>query len=277
MYDKEIDEMRQRMTAAAAADAKARSQGQPAMYKVQMLPEVVNLLNRNQIVNSLVDPELNLLEAVKFFLEPLEDGSLPAYSIQRDLFAALAKLPMNREALIASGIGKVVIFYTKSKRPQLAIKRQADRLLADWTRPLLNRTDDYTKKHFETAEYREEYVHPIPSNSHKYTNTNRNFKETAPLQTKSTPQPSRKKKSAPANFYRHASSIALASSQDEAITPLPRSRISRRIIPIRWFRVDRISGRGLIRRKRGRGLVLGIRVCLDVVLRGFGIFRSFFL
>ncbi|EAW07606.1 transcription factor SPN1 [Aspergillus clavatus NRRL 1] len=153
MADAEIEDMRKRMTHAAQLDAINRREGRPAMHKLKMLPEVVSLLNRNQYVNSLVDPEINLLEAVKFFLEPLDDGSLPAYNIQRDLMTALGKLPINKEALIASGIGKVIVFYTKSKRPEAGIKRMAERLLAEWTRPILQRSDDYSKRVYQEAEY----------------------------------------------------------------------------------------------------------------------------
>ncbi|KAJ9262710.1 hypothetical protein DTO195F2_3431 [Paecilomyces variotii] len=153
MADAEIEDVRKRMTQAAQLDAVNRREGKPAMHKLRMLPEVVSLLNRNQYVNSLVDPEINLLEAVKFFLEPLDDGSLPAYNIQRDLMNALAKLPINKEALIASGIGKVIVFYTKSKRPEPGIKRQAERLLAEWTRPILQRSDDYSKRVYQEADF----------------------------------------------------------------------------------------------------------------------------
>ncbi|KAL5342343.1 hypothetical protein BJX70DRAFT_394933 [Aspergillus crustosus] len=153
MADAEIEEMRKRMTHAAQMDAISRREGKPAMHKLKMLPEVVSLLNRNQYVNSLVDPEINLLEAVKFFLEPLDDGSLPAYNIQRDLMTALGKLPINKETLIASGVGKVVVFYTRSKRPEPGIKRMAERLLAEWTRPILQRSDDYSKRVYQEAEF----------------------------------------------------------------------------------------------------------------------------
>nr|CAD27305.1 hypothetical protein [Aspergillus fumigatus]CAE47953.1 hypothetical protein, conserved [Aspergillus fumigatus] len=162
MADAEIEDMRKRMTHAAQMDANNRREGRPAMHKLKMLPEVVSLLNRNQYVNSLVDPEINLLEAVKFFLEPLDDGSLPAYNIQRDLMTALSKLPINKETLIASGIGKVIVFYTKSKRPEPGIKRMAERLLAEWTRPILQRSDDYSKRVYQEAEY-----DPSP-HAHKY-------------------------------------------------------------------------------------------------------------
>ncbi|EYE92446.1 transcription factor SPN1 [Aspergillus ruber CBS 135680] len=153
MADAEIESMRKRMTNAAQMDAFARREGKPAMHKLKMLPEVVSLLNRNQYMNSLVDPEINLLEAVKFFLEPLDDGSLPAYNIQRDLMNGLARLPINKEALVASGIGKVIVFYTRSKRPEAGIKRLAERLLAEWTRPILQRSDDYSKRVYQEAAF----------------------------------------------------------------------------------------------------------------------------
>ncbi|PGH11296.1 transcription factor iws1 [Polytolypa hystricis UAMH7299] len=153
LADAEIEDVRRRMTDAARLDSIARRENKPAMHKLKMLPEVVSLLNRNQYISSLVDPEINLLEAVKFFLEPLDDGSLPAYNIQRDLLAALAHLPINKDTLIASGIGKVVVFYTKSKRPETGIKRQAERLLAEWTRPILQRSDDYSKRVYEEVDF----------------------------------------------------------------------------------------------------------------------------
>lgn len=153
MADQEIEEMRRRMAEAAEKDTLARDRDQPAMYKLKLLPEVNALLNKNTLRQSLVDPDLNLMEAVRFFLEPLNDGSLPAYNIQRDLFAALTKLPINKDTLVASGIGKVVLFYTKSNRPETLIKRQAERLMAEWTRPILKRTDDYRKKEVATADY----------------------------------------------------------------------------------------------------------------------------
>lgn len=153
MADQEIEEIRNRMIAAAEADGDLVRQNLPASQKLKMLPEVLSLLNRNTYVQSILDPETNLLEAVRFFLEPLTDGSLPAYNIQRELLAALAKLPMNKETLISSGIGKVILFYRKSKRTEPAIKRQATKLMEEWSRPILQRSDDYTKKTWARATY----------------------------------------------------------------------------------------------------------------------------
>ncbi|KAF1965865.1 hypothetical protein BU23DRAFT_574516 [Bimuria novae-zelandiae CBS 107.79] len=153
MADAEIEDMRRRMASAAEADNEGRKRGEPARHKLKLLPEVVTLLNKNSIKDSIVDPEINLLEAVRFFLEPLNDGSLPAYDIQKELFAALEKLPITKDSLVASGIGKVIMFYCKSKRPELHIRRQAERLYTDWTRPILKRTDDFRKKEFAQADY----------------------------------------------------------------------------------------------------------------------------
>jgi hypothetical protein len=158
MADAEIEDMRKRMTHAAQMDAISRQEGKPAMHKLKLLPEVTMLLNRNQYINALVDPEINLLEAVRFFLEPLDDGAMPAYNIQRDLLTCLTKLPINKDALIASGIGKVIVFYTKSKRTERRIKEVAEKLLAEWTRPILQRSDDYSKRVFQQADYDPTYV-----------------------------------------------------------------------------------------------------------------------
>jgi transcription factor SPN1 len=159
MADAEIENMRRRMTEAAQADTYARERGQPAMHKLKLLPEVTALLNRNTIQSALVDPDINLLEAVRFFLEPLNDGSLPAYNIQKEMFAALGKLPViNKDPLVASGIGKVVLFYTRSARPELAIKRQAERLISEWMRLILKRTDDYKKREVKEMEYDPTYA-----------------------------------------------------------------------------------------------------------------------
>ncbi len=146
------------MEKACEADNTAREKGQPALQKLKMLPEVVALLNRNTVQHSIVDPDTNFLQSVKFFLEPLNDGSLPAYNIQRDLFAALTKLPIEKEALLSSGIGKVVLYYTKSKKPEIGIKRTAERLLGEWSRPILKRSDDYKKRKVITKEYDHQYV-----------------------------------------------------------------------------------------------------------------------
>jgi len=146
------------MEKACIADIDSRTDGRPAFAKVKLLPQVVSLLHRNDIQETVLDPETNFLQSVRFFLEPLNDGSLPAFVIQRDIFQALESLPIEKDVLLSSGIGKVVLFYTRSKKVQPAIKRTAERLLGEWSRPILKRTDDFRKRHIETRDFDHRYV-----------------------------------------------------------------------------------------------------------------------
>ncbi|KAJ6785027.1 hypothetical protein PWT90_10900 [Aphanocladium album] len=151
--DEQLADLKVQMERACLADNEARRVGQPALHKLKLLPQVNAILNRNNVQHAVLDPDTNFLLHVKYFMEPLSDGSLPAYNIQRDLFTALTKLNIEKEALRSSGIGKIVLFYTKSKKPEPSIKRMAERLLGEWSRPILKRTDDYKKRHVETREF----------------------------------------------------------------------------------------------------------------------------
>lgn len=155
------------METACQEDNDARADDRAAVAKMKLLPEVMTLLNRQHIQHAILDPESNFLQAVKYFLEPLRaDGSLPAYNIQREIFTALTRMPIEKEALSSSGIGQVVLFYTKTKRAQPEIKRMAERLMGEWSRPILQRTDDYKKRQIEARYVDPEYVHhPTPLTS----------------------------------------------------------------------------------------------------------------
>ncbi|KAH8169336.1 TFIIS helical bundle-like domain-containing protein [Sarocladium implicatum] len=155
--ENEIDDrliaLNQMMDRACQEDNDARGNDQPAIHKLKLLPDVVAMMNRNDVRHAVLDPDTNFLQHVKFFLEPLNDGSLPAYNIQRDIFMALTKMNVEKEALLSSGIGKVVLFYTRSKQPEASIKRMAEKLLGEWSRPILKRTDDYKKRAVEQRDY----------------------------------------------------------------------------------------------------------------------------
>lgn len=138
--DAEIASLANRMASACQADADARGKGQVATHKLSILPEVVELMNRNTIQAQLEDPESQILTSVRFMLEPADhDAALPNYKIQRELFKILSKLHLSKEALTSSGIGKVVLFYTKSTQPQPEIKRAAEKLVGEWMRVVLKR------------------------------------------------------------------------------------------------------------------------------------------
>jgi transcription factor SPN1 len=86
----------------------------------------------------------NLLEAVKRWLEPLPDRSLPALNIQRTLFEALVKMEfIDSSVLRESGLGKIVLFYTKCKRVNPGISRIASTLVEAWSRPIIKRSASF--------------------------------------------------------------------------------------------------------------------------------------
>ncbi|EGW30830.1 uncharacterized protein SPAPADRAFT_62697 [Spathaspora passalidarum NRRL Y-27907] len=151
MQDDKIDFLKDQMIKAANLDVEKNSQGQIATEKLKFLREVVDILSRADLAISILDN--NLLEAVRLWLEPLPDASMPAYQIQKELIHALETLPIKTDHLVASGIGKVLVFYQRSKRTEPSLKKIVDRLIGDWTRPILNKSDSYKDRTIQFHEY----------------------------------------------------------------------------------------------------------------------------
>ncbi|CDR36989.1 CYFA0S01e06194g1_1 [Cyberlindnera fabianii] len=150
--DELIQILKQQMDTAAKQDAELiESETGVAMNKIQLLPKVRNILSKANLAEVILDN--NLLAEVRQWLEPLPNASLPSYEIQKTLFAALLKLPINTNHLRESGIGKILLFYQKSKRVEPDIKRVADKLVSDWTRPIIGASDNYRDKRFSSVEF----------------------------------------------------------------------------------------------------------------------------
>lgn len=158
MQDDKIDFLKNKMIEAANLDVEKNSQGQIATEKLKLLNEVTNILSKADLAISILDN--NLLEAVRLWLEPLPDASMPAYQIQKELIHSLESLPIKTDHLIASGIGKVLVFYQRSQRTEPNLKKIVDRLIGDWTRPILNKSDSYKDRTIQFHEY----------NKNKFTN-----------------------------------------------------------------------------------------------------------
>ncbi|CAX44899.1 chromatin-associated transcriptional (elongation) factor, putative [Candida dubliniensis CD36] len=151
MQDDKIDYLKDQMIKAANSDVEKNSQGQIATEKLKLLREVTDILARADLAIPILDN--NLLEAVRLWLEPLPDASMPAYQIQKELIHALETLPIKTDHLVASGIGKVLVFYQRSKRTEPSLKKIVDRLIGDWTRPILNKSDSYKDRTVQFHEY----------------------------------------------------------------------------------------------------------------------------
>ncbi|CAK9435822.1 uncharacterized protein LODBEIA_P04910 [Lodderomyces beijingensis] len=151
MEDGVIQDMRDRMFDAANIDVEKNTQGQVATEKMKMLDEAMSLLSRADLAESIVENQM--LKAIRTWLEPLPDASMPAYQIQKELIHALESLPVNTDALRQSNLGKVLVFYQRSRRTPPNLKKIVDRLIGDWTRPILNRSDSYKDRSIQFGMY----------------------------------------------------------------------------------------------------------------------------
>ncbi|GAA5869505.1 hypothetical protein JCM16303_000493 [Sporobolomyces ruberrimus] len=147
MNDEAVANLRSKMILAAERDVEDNQDGKPAIHKLKMLPRVVDLMQKTALAETIV--EGGLLEAVKRWLEPLRDKSLPALNIQRPIFNILRTLTIETSALKSSELGKVVYFYTKCKRVDPAIARLANQLVSDWMRPILRRSKAFVDREVE--------------------------------------------------------------------------------------------------------------------------------
>jgi len=140
--DEEVSRLREAMLGAAADDEQANREKLPATNKLKLLPQVLEVLRKQSLSQSIIDN--NLLEGVRRWLEPLPDRSLPALNIQRDFFPILKKMEFIDGAVLKeSGLGRIVLFYTKCKRVYPDIRRIANDLVCTWSRPIIQRSASY--------------------------------------------------------------------------------------------------------------------------------------
>jgi transcription factor SPN1 len=163
LEEDKIKALKRSMEEAADKDFDAIKNKMPATHKLAMLPTVESVLAKSALHETLLDNLI--LMTLRRWLEPLPDRSLPAYSIQRTLLAALQKLPITKEHLAESGIGKIIIFYRNSPRVEQAIRRVADTLWVEWSRPILRKSANFRDRQIATANYNPSMALPVLKNS----------------------------------------------------------------------------------------------------------------
>ncbi|KAF9484402.1 transcription factor iws1 [Pholiota conissans] len=140
--DDEVARLRETMNNAADEDIRSNQDKLPATAKLRLLPEAMDTLRKASLAQSMIDN--NLLEAVRRWLEPLPDRSLPALNIQREFFNIIKKMEFIDSAVLKeSGLGRIVLFYTKCKRVNPDITRIANDLVSVWSRPIIKRSASY--------------------------------------------------------------------------------------------------------------------------------------
>jgi transcription factor SPN1 len=159
MEEDRIRTLKSAMEQAADKDFNAIKNKQPATNKLAMLPTVEATLAKSALHETILDNLL--LMTLRRWLEPLPDRSLPAYSIQRTILTALQKLPITKEHLAESGIGKIIIFYRNSPRVEQSIRRIADALWVEWSRPILRKSANFRDRQVATATYNSSMARPV--------------------------------------------------------------------------------------------------------------------
>ncbi|KAJ6705909.1 PROTEIN IWS1-like protein 1 [Salix purpurea] len=128
----------------AEEDADLNRQGKPAVNKLKKLPLLTEVLSKKQLQQEFIDH--GVLTLLKNWLEPLPDGSLPNINIRAAVLKILADFPIDleqydrREQLKKSGLGKVIMFLSKSDEETTSNRKLAKDLVDKWSRPIFNKS-----------------------------------------------------------------------------------------------------------------------------------------
>ncbi|KAM5573578.1 protein IWS1 [Rosa sericea] len=128
----------------AEEDADLNRQGKPAINKLKKVSLLTEVLSKKQLQQEFLDH--GVLTLLKNWLEPLPDGSLPNINIRAAILKILTDYPLDleqydrREQLKRSGLGKVIMFLSKSDEETTSNRKLAKELVDKWSRPLFNKS-----------------------------------------------------------------------------------------------------------------------------------------
>ncbi|XP_030599966.1 protein IWS1 homolog [Archocentrus centrarchus] len=140
--DDVVNAMITKMNEAAEEDRTLNSQKKPALKKLMLLPQVVMHLKKQDLKETFIDS--GVMSAIKEWISPLPDKSLPALRIREELLRILQELPsVSQETLKHSGIGRAVMFLYKHPKESRTNKDLALKLINEWSRPIFGLTSNY--------------------------------------------------------------------------------------------------------------------------------------
>uniref|UniRef100_A0A2P2K9C3 Uncharacterized protein MANES_15G170300 n=1 Tax=Rhizophora mucronata TaxID=61149 RepID=A0A2P2K9C3_RHIMU len=128
----------------AEEDMELNLQDKPAINKLKKLPLLIDVLSKKQLQQEFL--EHGVLNLLKTWLEPLPDKSLPNINIRSAILKILTDFPLDlerydrRELLKKSGLGKVIMFLSKSDEETTANRKLAKDLVDTWSRPIFNKS-----------------------------------------------------------------------------------------------------------------------------------------
>ncbi|OIR57419.1 MAG: transcription factor IWS1 [Amphiamblys sp. WSBS2006] len=104
----------------------------PGVLRMKLLPSVVEQLEKRPTQEIFLDA--NILEEIRIWLEPLGVClTFPCPELRDTLLRLLFSMPIQVDHLRESGVGKIVMFYSRTKTGQFSeTKKHAKRLMKKW-------------------------------------------------------------------------------------------------------------------------------------------------
>uniref|UniRef100_A0A7N0TAW0 TFIIS N-terminal domain-containing protein n=2 Tax=Kalanchoe fedtschenkoi TaxID=63787 RepID=A0A7N0TAW0_KALFE len=152
----------------AEEDAELNRQNKPAINKLKKLPLLTDVLMKKQLQQEFLDH--GVLTLLKNWLEPLPDGSLPSINVREAVLRILTDFPIDlenesrRDQLKRSGLGKVIMFLSKSDEETTSNRKLAKDLVDKWSRPIFNKSTRFEDMR-NVEEERAPYRRPAPKKS----------------------------------------------------------------------------------------------------------------
>ncbi|CAL9059775.1 protein IWS1 homolog 1-like [Musa acuminata AAA Group] len=156
-----VEHLMAELEVTAEEDAELNRQNKPAINKLRKLPLLIEVLSKKKLQQEFLDH--GVLTLLKNWLEPLPDGSLPNMNIRTAILKLLSDFPIDleqydrREQLKKSGLGKVIMFLSKSDEETTSNRKLAKELVDKWSRPIFNKStrfEDMRSFEDERAPYR---------------------------------------------------------------------------------------------------------------------------
>ncbi|KAE8891970.1 hypothetical protein PF005_g11873 [Phytophthora fragariae] len=132
-----------RMDKAYADDLASIAERRPALEKIKFVGSALHVLRKLQFQPMLLD--FDLLTIVKKWIQPLEDGTLPNVGLRTKMLEMVSKMPVFKEHLKRSGLGKVVMVLMKHPQETPENKELCRSLVERWSRAVFNKTLDFSK------------------------------------------------------------------------------------------------------------------------------------
>eukprot|EP00917_Polyrhabdina_sp_WS-2016_P015307 GHVP01033330.1.p1 GENE.GHVP01033330.1~~GHVP01033330.1.p1 ORF type:complete len:215 (+),score=48.92 GHVP01033330.1:600-1244(+) len=131
-----VYELKRKMREAVLKDRECIVKRGPALNRQKILKEVQMSLERK--IDQEIYLDCNILEEIKYWLEPLKIGVFPCTEMREKLLRVLDNLPIEKDHLLNSGIGRIIYFYSKTiSTSMLQTRKLSKGLVKKWTREFI--------------------------------------------------------------------------------------------------------------------------------------------